>query len=129
MLHIRGFVSTSVFCPVADASVAENLSDVFVRCVSKELLVDSLSDLGANSLRVLSDLGANSLRGRKMSGRGVVDFSSFCEKSRLGVCDFSRVGSSPDFPFACQRVVIATFPLAVMKKPGRPRGKSVVKNR
>ena len=121
--------------------MAENLSDVFVRCVSKELLVDSLSDLGANSLR-----------GRKMSRRGVGDFSSFCEMSRLGVCDFSsfcgldagclrgrvmsrrgvcdsRVGSSPDFPFACQRVVIATFPLAVMKKPGRPRGKSVVKNR
>ena len=98
--------------------MAEKLSDVFVRCVSKELLVDSLSDLGANSLR-----------GRKMSRRGVGDFSSFCEMSRLGVCDFSRVGSSPDFPFACQRVVIATFPLAVMKKPGRPRGKSVVKNR
>ena len=41
VLHIRGFVSTSVSCPDADAFVAENLSDVFVQCVPKELLVDS----------------------------------------------------------------------------------------
>ena len=77
-------------------AMGENLLDVLVRCDSEAPPVDSFSGFGANCLR-----------GREMSGRGVCD---------------SRVGSSPDFPTSCQRFVINSFPLVVMKNPGRFRG-------